>query len=299
MHHGVMTLDKGPFSFTWGSRTWIMGIINATPDSFSGDGLLARGGDWVAAAVALGQAQVAVGAHILDVGGESTRPGSVPISVEEELRRVIPVIHALAAVVEVPISIDTYKAAVAAEALKAGAAIVNDVWGLRQDPELARVVADQGAALIVMHNRSRPQDAVAQARLGSRYVGVEYSDLLGEVRSELMHSVEQALAAGVPPDRIIIDPGLGFGKTVEQNLELLDRLNELTDLGYPLLVGPSRKSFVGYTLDLPPAQRVEGTAAAVAIAIARGADIVRVHDVDVMARVVRMADAITRRTAKT
>ena len=173
--------------------------------------------------------------------------------------------------------------------------MVNDVWGLRMDPDMGRVVAESGAALVVMHNRSKPKNAVQEAQLGGRYVGVEYEDLLRDILRELQASVDLALAAGIPPEKIIVDPGIGFGKTVEQNLELVHRLSELKALGYPLLVGPSRKSFVGYTLNLPPDQRLEGTAAAVTLCIDRGADIVRVHDVAAMTRVARIADAIVRR----
>lgn len=290
------SLTIGSTTFEWGRQTYLMGVVNVTPDSFSGDGLM-TGQDYVAAALAQAEAQVAEGAHMLDVGGESTRPGSQSISLEEELRRVLPVISALASAVNVPISIDTYKAEVARQALAAGATIINDVWGLRMDPAMGQVAAHGGAALVVMHNRSRPKDAVQEARLGGRYLGVEYDDLIGDIARESQESVDLALAAGVPAERIIVDPGVGFGKTVEQNLELIRRLRELKALGYPLLVGPSRKSFVGYTLNLPPDQRVEGTAAAVALCIAGGADIVRVHDVAVMDRVVRLADAVVRGTA--
>jgi dihydropteroate synthase len=281
-----------------------MAILNATPDSFSGDGLVGldslrhRSGsdDWVAAAVEQGRRFVAEGAHILDVGGESTRPGSQPVNVEEELRRVIPLIEGLAGAVDVPISIDTSKAAVAAAALRAGASMVNDVWGLRLDPPIAQAAAEAGAPVILMHNRSQRQHVAIDPALGGRYVGTAYSDLLGDIAAELQISIDLARRAGIPASHIILDPGIGFGKTVAQNLELLDRLGELRSLGgYPLLAGPSRKSFIGYTLDLPPEQRVEGTAAAVAVAIARGADIVRVHDVQAMARVARMTDAIVRR----
>ncbi len=281
-------------TFEWGARTYVMGIVNATPDSFSGDGLI-RGDEWVAAAVAYGEAQVAAGADLLDVGGESTRPGSRPVPLDEELARVLPVIRALAQRVSVPISVDTYKAEVARRAVAAGATMINDVWGLRMDPDMARVAAETGAAVVLMHNRSQPKDAVQEARLGGRYVGVRYEDLIGDIRRELQASVDLALAAGVRPERILLDPGLGFGKTVEQNLELVRRFGEFRALGYPLLAGPSRKSFIGYTLDLPPDQRVEGTAAVVALCIQQGADIVRVHDVALMSRVARMADAVVRR----
>jgi dihydropteroate synthase len=280
-------------SFDWGRQTYVMGIVNVTPDSFSGDGLL-QSEDWIAQAVAHGEAQVAAGAHLLDIGGESTRPGSQPVSLDEELRRVIPVIRELARRVAVPLSVDTYKAEVARQALAAGAAILNDVWGLRLDPDMARVAAESGAMLVLMHNRSRPKDAVQEARLGGRYVGVQYDDLIADIRRELLESVEIALRAGVAHERIILDPGLGFGKTVEQNLEIVRRLAEFKALGYPLLVGPSRKSFIGYTLDLPPDQRAEGTAAVVTLCIERGADIVRVHDVPLISRVARMTDALVR-----
>jgi dihydropteroate synthase len=253
-----------------------------------------QGGDWVARAVAQGRALAAAGADVLDVGGESTRPGSQPVSLDEELRRVVPVVAGLTETVSVPISIDTYKAETARQAIRAGATIINDVWGLRMDPAMGHLAADSGVALIMMHNRSRPKDADQSAQLGGRYVGVEYTDLLADIARELLESVQLARQAGVPDERIILDPGIGFGKTVEQNLELVDRLAELRSLGYPLLVGPSRKSFVGYTLNLPPEQRLEGTSAAVALAIDRGADIVRVHDVEAMVRVARIADAIVR-----
>ncbi len=288
------TLAVGSTVFEWGRRTFLMGIINVTPDSFSGDGLVSES-DWVAEAVALAESQMAAGAHMVDVGGESTRPGSVPIPLEEELRRVLPVIHALAGRVNVPISIDTYKAEVARRAVAAGATIINDVWGLRMDADMGRVAAETGAAVVLMHNRSRPKDAAQEAQLGGRYVSVEYAELLGDIIRELQSSIDVALAAGVRPERIIVDPGIGFGKTVEQNLELVNRLGELKALGYPILAGPSRKSFVGYTLNLPPDQRLEGTAAAVTLCIDRGADIVRVHDVAAMTRVARIADAIVRR----
>lgn len=287
-------LSVGGAELAWGSRTYVMGIVNVTPDSFSGDGLLdaERAAD-------LGAAQVAGGADLLDVGGESTRPGSRPVDLAEELRRVIPAVRALVARVRVPISVDTYKAEVARQAIAAGASILNDVWGLRMDPELAGVAAETRVAVVLMHNRSRPKDAVQEARLGGRYVGIEYGDLLRDVAHELSESVEIALRAGVREDRILVDPGIGFGKTVEQNLELVDRLADLLQLGRPLLVGPSRKSFVGYTLGLAPDQRLEGTAAAVALCIDRGADVVRVHDVAEMVRVARFADAVVRRPDRT
>ncbi len=285
-------------TFSWGSRTYIMGVLNITPDSFSGDGLLRLSADpALLLESTLQQARrfVSAGVDILDVGGESTRPGSEPLGLEAELERVIPVIRLLAAEFQTPISIDTYKAGVADSALQAGAHMVNDVWSLHADPDLAGVVARHQAPVILMHNRSSWVHAEVRQRLGGRYVGIPYEDLLEDIRRELLESVEIARQAGIPDEHILLDPGIGFGKTVEQNLELLDRLEEIRSLGYPVLLGPSRKSFIGYTLDLPPDQRVEGTAAAVAVGIVRRADIVRVHDVETMVRVVRMADAIVRR----
>lgn len=286
-------LSIGPSSFNWGRQTYVMGIINVTPDSFSGDGLL-QNEEWLAQVVAQGRQFAAEGAHILDVGGESTRPGAEPVSPEAELARVIPAIEALALETSLPLSVDTYKAEVAAAALEAGAHMVNDVWGLRMDPAMAATCARYHAPVVVMHNRSRPRDAVQESRLGGRYVGPEYADLLGDVANELKISLDLAKAAGIPANHLIIDPGLGFGKTVEQNLTLLNHLDSLKSLGYPILLGPSNKSFIGYTLDLSPDDRGEGTAAAVAIGIARGADIIRVHNVKVMSRVARMTDAIIR-----
>lgn len=292
LHSAQMTI--GGRNFVWGQRTYLMAILNITPDSFSGDGLAAVA-DPVAAAVAQARAFAAAGADILDVGGESTRPSAQPVSVEEELARVLPVIRALRAAVDLPISIDTWKSEVAQAALQAGVAMLNDVWGFKADPQMAQVAARAGVPVVLMHNRSSWAQAEVRDRLGGRYVGVPYQDLLKEVQQELLESVEIAIAAGVRPENIVLDPGIGFGKTVEQNLELLDRLEEVRSLGYPLLVGASRKSFIGYTLNLPPEDRTAGTAAAVAVAIVRRADVVRVHDVSFMAQVCRMTDAIVRR----
>jgi len=280
----------GDHEFRWGERTYVMGIINVTPDSFSGDGVYSAGGVWRAVAQAL--SFIDQGADIIDIGGESTRPGGVPIDAQTELDRVIPVIRRLREATDVPISIDTYKARVAAEALNAGADLVNDVWGLRMDPDLAPLVAERGVPVILMHNRSKPKDADQQERLGGRYVGVHYDDLMADIIRELRQQVADAVEVGILRSRVIVDPGIGFGKTVEQNLYLLNHLDEMRVLGLPIMVGPSRKSFIGYTLDLPPEERQEGTAAAVALSIVRGANIVRVHDVRAMARVARMSDAI-------
>ena len=296
LRENMKDLNIGGRTFMWGTRTYVMGILNITPDSFSGDGL-AAGADPAAAALELARGFVAAGVDILDVGGESTRPGSQPVNAEEEKTRVLPVIGRLAAELDVPISIDSYKAAVVEAALDAGATLVNDVWGLRADPELGGLIAERGVPIVLMHNRSNPANADLRERLGGRYVGVEYEDLIEDIKRELLESVKLAQQGGVLDEQIILDPGIGFGKTVEQNLKLLNRCGEIRELGYPLLVGPSRKSFIGYTLDLPPEQRVEGTAAAVAVAIARGADVVRVHDVESIARVAKMTDAITRTDA--
>ncbi len=278
----------------WGRQTYVMGILNVTPDSFSGDGLLKKE-DWPATVVDRGKAMLEAGAHILDVGGESTRPGSEVVSVDVELERVVPAIRALTDAGLGPISIDTYKAVVAHASLEAGAVLVNDVWALRRDMDMADLIAERSVPVVLMHNRSKPQDAAFEARLGGRYTGSHYDDLIPDIQRELQECVDVARGAGVPDWKLILDPGIGFGKTVPQNLELLDRVGELRALGFPILIGPSRKSFIGYTLDLPPDQRVEGTAATVAIGIARGADIVRVHDVEAMARVAKMTDAIVRR----
>jgi dihydropteroate synthase len=210
------------------------------------------------------------------------------------MARVLPVIRAVRQVANVPISVDTYRAEVAEAALNAGAEWVNDVWGLRMDPRLAGVVAAAGCPVVIMHNRSQPKDVAQEQRLGGRYVGIHYEDLIGDIRRELQASIDMGLAQGIRPEQIIIDPGLGFGKTVAQNVQLLRDLNQLKSMGFPILIGPSRKSFIGYTLNLPPEDRLEGTAAAVAIGIDRGADIVRVHDVAAMVRVARMTDRIVR-----
>ncbi len=280
-----------PNSLNLSSKTVIMGILNITPDSFSGDGML-KHGDVLAAVLTRAESMINDGADILDVGGESTRPGAQQVTPQEELDRVIPVIEALHQRFDVPISIDTYKAEVAEAALKAGAEYLNDVWGLRADPRMAEVAAKSKLPIILMHNRSKPSQAELQQQLGGRYIGVPYENLLEDVKKELLESVNIAHSAGVKDEQIILDPGIGFGKTVEQNLELINRLDELKSLGYPLLLGVSRKSFIGYTLNLPPEERLEGTAAACTIGIVRGAAILRVHDVKFMARIASMTDAI-------
>jgi len=295
-------------TLTWGKRTYVMGILNITPDSFSGDGLIPSNsgrnfatsdkiGETALVQVALDQARqfISAGADILDVGGESTRPGAQPVDGDEELGRVLPVVRALTSEFQAPVSVDTYRAQVAEAALEAGAVMVNDVWGLHADPDLAGVIARWGVPVVLMHNRSSWAHAQIKERLGGRYVGIPYDNLLEDVKRELLESVAVATRAGISTENIILDPGIGFGKSVAQNLELIDRLEEIRALGYPVLLGPSRKSFIGYTLDLPPDERLEGTAAAVAVGIVRGADIVRIHDVQQIVRVARMADAIVRR----
>jgi len=255
-----------------------MGICNLSPDSFSGDGL----GSDIEAVVAQARRFVAEGADIIDIGGESTRPGMEPKSVDDvndELRLVIPAIERLAGELSVPLSIDTYKSAVASRAVKAGAAMINDIWGLKCDPRLAEVAAEAGVPIILMSNQ---RDAPCY-------------DIMTEVISDLERGISLAVKAGVAEENIIIDPGIGFGKSLEQNLEIIRRLAELKSLGKPILLGTSRKSMIGMVLDLPPDQRLEGTAATVAIGIANGADMVRIHDVKPLVRICRMSDAVIRR----
>jgi len=266
-----VSADIGGRQFDWGSRTYVMGIVNVTPDSFSGDGL----GNDREAAVAQGLRMVEEGADMLDVGGESTRPGHVPITIAEEISRTEDVVGRLSRESHVPISIDTYKLEVAEAAVAAGATMLNDVWGLTRSPAMAELAARHGCALVLMHNQD-----------GTEYAG----DLMEEIKRYLRASVGIATQAGVSHERIMIDPGIGFGKTAEQNWEVMRRLHELRDLGQPVLIGTSRKSFIGKLLDLPVTERMEGTAATVTAAILRGADIVRVHDVREMMRVVRVAD---------
>ncbi len=258
----------------WGQRTYVMGVINLAPDSFSGDGLA---GD-VSAAVEQARRMEADGADMLDVGAESTRPGSTPISASAEAERLLPALEAICRAVQVPVSVDTYKSAVARRAIAAGASLVNDVWGLLADGNMARVIADAGVPAILMHNRREAQ----------------YDDLVPDVIAGLRRIAGIAAAAGIADRNVILDPGIGFGKTADHNLELLRRLPELREIGYPLLLGVSRKSTIGRVLGLPADDRVEGTAAAVVMSIAGGADIVRVHDVKQMVRVARMTDAIVR-----
>jgi dihydropteroate synthase len=282
----------GPRTFRWGERTFVMGILNVTPDSFSGDGLLTAAGGGVgedggkeglgrafARAVAQATAMAEAGADLLDVGGESTRPGHESVDEVAELRRTIPVVRAVrAALPDMPLTIDTTKPAVATAALDAGADAINDVWGVGADPALTLLAAARGVPIILMHNRVEPR----------------YADLVDEVLDDLRNAIERAVAAGVRPGDVLVDPGIGFGKTADQNLALLRDLARLGELGRPVLLGTSRKSTLGKVLGLPVDQRVEATLATTALGIAAGVDIVRVHDVRENVRAARIADAIIR-----
>ncbi len=265
--------------FTWGTRTFVMGILNVTPDSFSGDGVGTDLDIAIKRAVQIQQE----GADLIDIGGESSRPVSAypeakEIPAQEEIERIVPVIQAVASRVDIPISVDTWKAEVAKSAIQAGASLVNDIWGFKRDPEIAPVVAKSGVPAVLMHNQD----------------GTAYADLVPDVMAELGKCLDIATNAGIPTENIILDPGIGFGKTAEHNLEIQRRLSEFTALGRPILLGTSRKSTIGLVLGLPEEDRVEGTAATVALSVAGGADIVRVHDVKEMVRVVRMSDAVVR-----
>ena len=274
-----------------GKKTYIMGIINLTPDSFSGDGLL-RERDYIRTALLQAEHFIQDGCDILDLGAESTRPGATPISAEDELNRLLPVVKSLREdMPNVILSIDTYKAETARACLAEGADIINDIWGFRYDPAMASTVAIANATAILMHNRTQGAQAV-NSELGGRYEGVKYDDIVTEVRDWLAEAVDLAVEAGVRPDRIILDPGIGFGKTIEQNLFLLKHIDMLRDLGFPILLGVSRKGFIGHTLNLPQGERLEGSLAANAWGVLHGADILRVHDVKETVRLARMLDAI-------
>jgi dihydropteroate synthase len=274
-----VTYKFGETTVEFGCRTYLMGILNVTPDSFSDGGAFFDQTDAILHAFQM----VKDGADIIDVGGESTRPGAEHVTMEEETKRVVPVIQKLRQRTKIPISVDTYKAKAAAEALKAGANIVNDITGLHADPEIAEVIARAGASVVVMHMKGTPKDM---------QINPVYDDLVGEVYGYLAGAVEMARSKGI--NQIMVDPGIGFGKTADHNLELINRLSEFRKLGVPVLIGVSRKSFIGKILDTPVESRLEGTAAAVTASILRGADIVRVHDVREMRRVAMVADAIRR-----
>jgi dihydropteroate synthase len=273
--HRRTPIKAGKYTLKLGERTYIMGILNVTPDSFS------DGGDFVDidAAVLHAKKMLEEGADIIDVGGESTRPGSAEVDEAEELRRVIPVIERLAKEIDAPISIDTYKAAVAEKAILSGAVIINDVWGMQKDPRMPEVAAKYQVPVIMMHNQ-----------LGTEYSG----DIMEEICIFLRRSIDLGLQAGVKLENMILDPGIGFGKTAEQNVVVMSRLGELNDLGCSILLGTSRKSFIGKILDLVPKERVEGTVATTVMGIIQGADIIRVHDVKENLRAAKVTDAVVR-----
>jgi dihydropteroate synthase len=287
-------MNSKKIALEWGKRTYVMGIINLTPDSFSGDGILQEQ-DPIQHALEKAKQFLENGADILDIGAESSRPGSKPISAALELERLLPVLKALKKEgVTGIISIDTYKAEVARQCLENGADWINDIWGLRKDAGLANILSQYNAPVILMHNRSKPGAVKNNERVGASYQGAAYSNFMEEIKNDLLESVSLALKAGICKENIILDPGIGFGKTVEQNLALINRLYEIKALGYPIMIGPSRKSFLGLILNLPAEERLEGTAASITVGIARGADIVRVHDVKYMVRTVKVADALIR-----
>jgi len=269
-------------TFVFGRRTYILGVLNVTPDSFSDGGRFSD----VPAAISHAKQMIADGADIIDVGGQSTRPGAQQISVDEEMKRVLPVIERLAGEENAVISIDTTRSEVAEAALGSGASMVNDISGLRFDPKLAKVAAKHDVPICLMHIQGTPK---------RMQVNPTYSDLMGEIISGLKKSIAIARGAGILPEKIIVDPGIGFGKTAEHNLEIISRIKELKVLGRPILIGTSRKSVVGEILDLPVDERLEGTAATVAVAITKGVDFIRVHDIKEMVRVAKMTDALVRR----
>jgi len=265
--------------FIWGSRTYSMGIINVTPDSFSNDGILNN----IKKIQSKAKLFQSLGSDIIDVGGESTRPPNIyrnftPVDENEEIKRVLPAIKAIKDVVSIPISIDTYKASVAEKALSAGATIVNNVWSIKNDDKMNAVLSEQKPVIILMHNKKNS----------------EYINLIDEIYDSLNHMVENTLKLGIDSDKIIIDPGIGFGKTTNDNLIILRHLEKFKEIGHPILIGPSRKSTIGNVLNLPVNDRLEGTAASLAISISKGADIIRIHDVKEMNRVAKMSDAIIR-----
>ncbi len=282
MNDTKLTYRFGSATVEFGCRTYIMGILNVTPDSFSDGGMFFDQTDAVLHAFQM----VKDGADIIDVGGESTRPGAESVTLEEEIKRVVPVVQKLRQKTKIPLSVDTYKAKVASEALNAGANIVNDISGLRAEPEMADVVAGAGASVVIMHIKGTPKDM---------QINPSYDDLIGEVYDYLSRAVETARSKGIK--QIMVDPGIGFGKTADHNLELINRLSEFRRIGVPILIGVSRKSFIGKILDTPVEARLEGTAAAITASILHGADIVRVHDVREMRRVALVADAIRRQKA--
>jgi dihydropteroate synthase len=273
----IYKLNQRVFDFS--SQTYLMGILNVTPDSFSDGGKFVS----VDGAVDFALRMIDEGADIIDVGGESSRPGSLPVSVDEEIQRVLPIIEKLAKRTDIPISIDTYKSEVAKISLDAGAIIVNDISGLHFDSMMASVVSENNASLVIMHIKGTPR---------TMQVNPDYKNLIEDIKHYLFIGISRAVEARIK--QIFVDPGIGFGKTVQQNLEIIKNLQEFSSFGYPVLVGPSRKSFIGKILDLDVDDRFEGTAASVAACVMNGANIVRVHDVKAMKRIVRMIDAINK-----
>lgn len=265
----------GSREFNLGEKTYVMGILNVTPDSFSDGGKFNN----IEAALSHAEEMIKQGADIIDIGGESTRPNHLPVREEEEIERVIPIIEAISNKIDVPISIDTYKGRVAELAVKAGASIINDVWGFKKDKFISEVAAKYGTMNILMHNRDN----------------MDYKDLMEDLLMDLKQSINIALNAGVKAENIILDPGIGFAKTYEQNLEVMNKLEYIKSLKYPILLGTSRKSMIGNALNLPPQERVEGTIATTVIGIMKGCDFVRVHDVKENKRAAIMTDAIVRR----
>ncbi|MDR7074879.1 dihydropteroate synthase [Fictibacillus barbaricus] len=282
MHELMMKQSKlkcGEYVLDFSKKTYIMGILNVTPDSFSDGGHHNR----IEQAIVHAKKMVSDGADIIDIGGESTRPGASYVTAEEELERVIPVIEALRKEVDIPISIDTYKAHTALEAVKAGAHIINDVWGAKKDLEMPNVMAQTNVPVILMHNR----------------FDTNYQEFMPDLIADLEHSIAITVKAGVKPENIILDPGIGFVKTFKQNLETMRRLNEVVNMGYPVLLGTSRKSMIGKALDLPVEERVEGTGATICLGIERGCSIIRVHDVKEMSRMAKMMDIMLGKGAET
>lgn len=272
----VGRLKIGNSTWEWGKKTYVMGILNITPDSFS------DGGSYTNPEIALIQAlrMIQEGADIIDVGGETTKPGAVPVSSEIEQQRIIPVIEALSKEIALPVSVDTYRADTAELAIQAGAAMINDIWGLKYDSRMASIIAEYNVSVCIMHNRT---------------TGTDYGkDLIGTILKELEESILIAKNAGIGDDKIIIDPGIGFAKTCEQNLEVMHSLEDFKRLGYPVLLGTSRKSFIGKVLGLEVSDRLEGTLATTAAGISKGVDIVRVHDVLQNVRVAKMTDSMVR-----
>lgn len=278
----------------WGSRTYIMGILNCTPDSFSGDGIYQSSPSFIDSALIKAEQMLNDGADIIDVGGESTRPGSVVVEEHEEISRVAEIIEKITQRLDVLVSIDTYKSKVATAALKAGASIVNDVWAMSADAEMGKVVIENNCPIILMHNSSNRNLVKWDSKLGNTYDTVDTIEIISRVKEELTFKTKQAELMGIAPEKIIIDPGFGFGKSVTQNLKLLAGLNEFTNLNYAVLSGPSRKSFIGHTLNLPVESRLEGTIAAVTLSIVKGANLVRVHDVLEAKRAASFVDAVLR-----